>query len=87
MNQLTIRGFDDQLERRLRELALAEELSLNRAALLLLRRGAGLSALPKRPNVVDRALDDFFGVWSEEEEREFLESMRALEQIDAGLWS
>ena len=87
MNQLTIRGFDDQLERRLRELAQAEELSLNRAALLLLRRGAGLSALPKRPNVVGRTLDEFMGVWSEEEEREFLESMRALEQIDADLWS
>lgn len=42
MDHLSVRGFDKELERRLRELARRENVSLNKAALLLLRRGAGL---------------------------------------------
>ena len=42
MDHLSLRGFDKELERRLRELARSENVSLNKAALLLLRRGAGL---------------------------------------------
>ena len=42
--QLTLRGLDARLWQRLREVARERDLSLNRAALLLLRRGAGLAA-------------------------------------------
>ena len=42
MNQLTVRGFDDELSDRLRGLARREGISLNQAALRLLRKGAGL---------------------------------------------
>ena len=42
MKQLTVRGFDDDLERAIRQLARRERISLNQAALKLLRRGAGL---------------------------------------------
>ena len=42
MKQLTVRGFDDDLERSIRQLARREGISLNQAALKLLRRGAGL---------------------------------------------
>src|SRR5258705_11986040 len=42
MNQLSLRGFDKELARRIRELARREHVSLNKAALLLMRRGAGL---------------------------------------------
>lgn len=44
MTQLTLRGFDPALERRLRELARRNGTSLNKAALQLMRRGAGLEA-------------------------------------------
>jgi len=88
--QLTIRGFDRDLERRLRRLARERSLSLNKAALLLMRRGAGLAppgggtdAAAER--IGDR-LDPFVGVWSEEDEREFLDAIRSLERVDPGLW-
>ena len=42
MKQLTIRGFDEDLDRAIRQLARRDGISLNRAALKLLRRGAGL---------------------------------------------
>ena len=42
MRQLTIRGLDEPLLQRLQQLARQEGLSLNKAALLLLKRGAGL---------------------------------------------
>ena len=41
MKQLTIRGFDEDLERAIRQLARRDGISLNRAALKLLRRGRG----------------------------------------------
>jgi len=44
MKQLTIRGFDEQLEKQLRGVAESRQISLNRAAILLMRRGAGLAA-------------------------------------------
>lgn len=87
MNQLTLRGFDPELEKRLRELAAERQISLNRAALTLMRRGAGLSELNKSDNEVGSALDSFIGVWSEEDEAEFLKALEPLEQIDPGLWS
>ena len=43
MNQITIRGLDDELSACLRRLAKREGLSLNQAALRLLRRGAALA--------------------------------------------
>ncbi|WP_232210364.1 hypothetical protein [Nitrococcus mobilis] len=42
MNQLTFRGLDKELERRIRQLAEQEHISMNKAALKLMRRGSGL---------------------------------------------
>jgi len=87
MNQLTLRGFDRELEKHLRELAAERQISLNRAALALMRRGAGLSEPGKSGREVGSALDSFIGVWSEEDEAEFLKALEPLEQIDPELWS
>lgn len=91
MNQLTIRGFDDHVARRLKELARERDVSLNKAAVILLRRGADA----EEPTALDQgqdqgkigdSLDSFAGVWTEEEEREFLDALAPLEQIDEELW-
>jgi hypothetical protein len=87
MNQLTVRGFDPELEKRLRELAAERQISLNRAALTLMRKGAGLAEPGKSGKGVGSALDSFIGVWSKEDEAEFLEALEPLEQIDPELWS
>lgn len=89
MKQLTLRGFDPELETRLRTLARERSLSLNRAALVLMRRGAGLEPTPAGGAggaPVGAALDRFIGVWSSDDEREFLRSLEGLEEIDPELW-
>jgi hypothetical protein len=85
MNQLTVRGFGDELERRIRRLAERENISLNKAALRLLERGAGLEPMPER-KVIGDALDDFIGDWSDEEAAAFRESQKPFEQIDEEFW-
>jgi hypothetical protein len=84
MGQLSIRGFDKELERCLRRLAKERGISLNKAALLLLRRGAGIEDVSS--DRVGDTLDDLIGKWSSEEEREFLERVAVFEQVDENLW-
>jgi hypothetical protein len=86
MKQLSLRGFDDELEKRIRETARREGISLNRAALLLLRKGAGIERSGKQIAVVGDSLDHLIGKWSSEEAGEFLESIKLFEQIDRSFW-
>lgn len=86
MKQLTVRGFDKDLERRLRDVAKTRGVSLNQAALILLREGAGLEVPRRRANVVGDSLDDLIGSWSKAEEGEFLGAIGNLEEIDPSLW-
>ena len=86
MKQLTIRGFDDVLQQRIEQVAQEEGTSLNKAALLLMRRGAGIPTGNARAEVIGHSLDAFIGTWSEEEERELLEAVEIFEQVDDELW-
>jgi hypothetical protein len=86
MTHLSLRGFDKELERRLRELARRENVSLNEAALLLLRRGAGLNEADQSSASVGDALDRFIGSWSAADERRLLKSIAACETVDEALW-
>jgi hypothetical protein len=85
LRQLTIRGFDKPLERRLRDEARSEGSSLNRAALRLMRRGAGLDeAAPVRG--VGASLDHLIGTWSAADARVMREATRVFERVDGDLW-
>ncbi len=86
MKQLSLRGFDPELEKRIREIATKEGVSLNRATLRLLRKGAGLRQTGMGPEVVGDSLDHLIGKWSLEQAREFLRSIEPLEQIDRSFW-
>jgi hypothetical protein len=86
MNQLTVRGFDEALRRRIREVAKSRGVSLNQAAVLLLKQGAGLAASADRRGKVGDALKKFSGRWSKDEEAEFLEAIRPLEKVDPSFW-
>jgi hypothetical protein len=86
MKQLTLRGFDPQLEKRLETFARSEGISLNRAALELMRRGVGLPGAKAAPPVIGDALDEFIGGWTPEQEREVLEPLKSLDQIDEDFW-
>lgn len=83
---LTVREVGDELERRLRRLAEEEAISLDQAAVRLMRRGAGLPPEEtKQP--IGHALDEFIGDWSEEEEKEFLRAVNVFEQVDEAFWT
>jgi len=86
MTQLSLRGFDKALERRLREIAKREGISLNKAALLLLRRGAGLHEPGEHHNAIGDALNRFVGLWSRADEKRLLESIASCETVDESLW-
>ena len=85
MDQLSIRGFDKELVRRIRALARQEGISLNRAAIQILRRGAGLVD-PQSAATIGDALDSFIGSWSAADERAVLDSIATVAQVDADLW-
>jgi hypothetical protein len=85
LRQLTIRGFDKPLERRLRDEARAAGSSLNRAALTLMRRGAGLDQA-SRVLGVGASLDHLIGTWSAEDEKAVRDAVRVFERVDEDLW-
>jgi plasmid stability protein len=86
MNQLTVRGFDDELIAKLRGLAEQEGTSLNQAALKLLRRGAGLADAEENINTIGSSLDDLFGTWSKEEAESFNDALQVFETVDESAW-
>lgn len=86
MHQLTIRGFDEELERRIRRLASREGISLNRAVLKLLRRGAGLGEGHDKPDTVGDSLDHLVGTWTAEEAAEFDRALEEFSRIDEEVW-
>jgi hypothetical protein len=85
MSQLTIR-FGAELSRRIQSLAQAEGVSLNQAALRLLRRGAGLAQDGPGKDRVGGALDTLAGTWTPEEERQFLKTQEPFRAIDESMW-
>ena len=86
MNQLTVRGFDDELAERIRRLAKRDGTSLNQAALKLLRKGAGLADPGQGPDTVGSSLDHLIGTWSEDEASELDAALEELEVIDEAAW-
>lgn len=82
VKQLTIRGFDDELAGRIRQLARREGISLNRAVLTLLRRGAGLGRPYNDPSIVGDSLDHLIGTWTAEEAAEMDRALGDFSHID-----
>ena len=86
MNQLTVRGFDDDLSDSLRRLAKREGISLNQAALKLLRKGAGLSDGAGRTDTIGSSFDHLIGTWTEAEADELDSALEEFETIDEAAW-
>jgi hypothetical protein len=83
MTQLTLRGFDADLERALRRLARQEGISLNQAALKLLRKGAGVETAAS--HAIGDALDPFVGSVSDEDTELAAEALRRADAADVKL--
>ena len=82
MDRLTVRGLGDDLGYALRGLAVREGISLNEAALLLLRRGAGLADSAERGERVGSSLDHLIGGWTHKEADELDAALEAFEHIN-----
>lgn len=84
MRQITIRLTDMALQQAVEETAKREDISLNKAVIRLLRKGAGLD--PEPGSTIGTSLDFAFGTWTEEEYQEFEEAVRVFEEIDPDPW-
>ena len=85
MKQLTVRGLGDELARAIRRLASRDGTSLNRAAVKLMRRGAGL-AEGQEADIVGSSLDHLIGTGSCAEADEIDQALRHFETIDKAVW-
>ena len=86
MKHLTVGGFDDELTRRIPQLASREGISLNRAALRLLRRGAGLGEPDGGPDIVGASLHHLIGTWTAEEAADMDRALGDFSHIDEDIW-
>lgn len=84
--QITIRGIEPELEQILRRLSRDEGISLNKAALRLLARGANLNRPRADPQTIGQDLDHLFGTWTRKEAEDFQRSIQSCEQVDEDFW-
>lgn len=81
MAQITLRGMDPEIERKVRRMAKKSGNSLNRVILDLIYKNTGLN---KRPAA--DSLRKLAGGWSEKDASKFLESIKSCTQIDKEMW-
>ena len=86
LRQLTVRGFDDELSSAIQGLAQRQGISLNKAALRLLRKGAGLSDDNEGRRKIGSSLDHLIGTWTQEQADEFDAALQEFEKIDEEMW-
>lgn len=84
MNQLTIRGFDDELAEYIRRLARREGISLNRAVMRLVRRGANLD--DSDADVIGSSLDHLMGTWTVDEADAIDRALQDFSRVDEAMW-
>jgi len=84
MAQITLRGIDPQIERKIRAMAKKSGKSLNRVILDMIYQHTGLNKKSKKSPA--DSLRKLAGGWSENDAMEFLESIKSCEQIDEEMW-
>lgn len=84
MKSISIHGIDDEMEKKIGERAIKEGKSVNKVVKELIARALGMGDKP--PD--NRAMfEDLSGVWTEEDEQEFLASIADLEKTDEKDWT
>ena len=84
MKSITIHGLDDELDREIRENAKNQGTSLNKTIKRLLKKALGIKS-PTEPDYRSEFMD-LFGVWSEEDYREFIESTEDFNVVNPEDW-
>jgi hypothetical protein len=83
MKSITIHGIDKETEKLIKERAKSAGTSVNKAVKELLAKALGLDK--DKPDHRDDFLD-VFGVWTEDDEQEFLRAVKDLEAVEPGDW-
>jgi len=84
VKSISVHGIDEETEKKIMERAKIEGRSVNKIVKELIAKALGMGDGP--PD--NRAMfEDLSGVWTEEEEREFLDSVADLEKTDEKDWA
>jgi valyl-tRNA synthetase len=83
MKSITIHGIDEETEKLINQRAKSAGTSVNKVVKELLAKALGLDK-----DRIDHREEflDLFGVWTEEDEKQFLEAVQDLETIHSGDW-
>ena len=84
MKSISVHGIEKEMERKIGERAKSEGKSVNKIVKELIAKAQGMGDQPSD----NRALfEDLSGVWTEAQEREFLDSIADLETTDEEDWA
>lgn len=84
MSSITVHGLDEPMDRMIRQKAQQDNLSLNKTIKKLLAEALGITS---STNINHRdEFADLFGVWSDEEHKEFENNTGQFSTIDADDW-
>ena len=83
MSQITLRGLEPEIERKIRKKAKKSGKSLNRVILYMISQNAGLN---RKKNPLSDSLRKLAGGWGEKEASDFFDSIRSCGQIDETIW-
>jgi hypothetical protein len=83
MKSISIHGLDEETEKLIKKRAKTEGTSVNKVVKRLLAKALGLD----RDNTDNREeFMDFFGIWTKDDEKQFFEAIKDLEQIHPEDW-
>jgi hypothetical protein len=83
MKSISIHGVDEETEKLIKKRAKTEETSVNKVVKALLAKALGID----RDNTDNREeFMDLSGIWTEDEEKQFFEAIKDLEQIHPEDW-
>jgi hypothetical protein len=85
MTQITLRGIDPEIEKKIRRIAKASGKSLNRVVLDIIYQHSGIGK--KGEGQPAHSLRKLAGGWSKKDAADFLESIKSCEQIDEEMWT
>ena len=86
LHQVTIRYDDDDLDEAIRSEAVAYETTKDNAALILIRRAAGLEVTENSAAIGPR-LQKYSGTMTEEDRRRIEESVAEQDALDLARWN
>lgn len=84
LRPLTLRNLPPDVARAVRERALADGISLNKAVIRILEEALGV-ARPKRPRTYED-LDELIGSWTDREAREMERFLEEERKVEPEMW-